>query len=109
MFIKLNLIMTKLLKYQLGLYLFIILFTVQNILFEDFNFNWIYYEDIVSAFFIISFLTILISVALLSYQNIKSLKKSTVATLEIVYLIICLILYYVVIFCSLYLSTRIRF
>lgn len=101
--------MTKLYKYQLGLYLFIILFAVQNLLFEDFNFNWIFYEDIVSAVFIISFLTILVSLALLSYQTIKSVNKSTIITIEIVYLIICLILYYVVIFCSLYLSTRIRF
>lgn len=101
--------MTKLYKYQLGIYLFIILFAVQNFLFEDFNFNFIFYEDIVSAVFVISFLTILISLALLSYQIIKSINKSTISALEIVYLIICLILYYVVIFCSLYLSTRIRF
>lgn len=101
--------MTKFLKYQLGLYLFIILFAVQNLLFEDFNFNWIFYEYIVSAGLIISFLTILVSLVLLSYQANKSINKSTVVTLEIVYLIICLILYYVVIFCSLYLSTRIRF
>lgn len=101
--------MTKLYKYQLGLYLFIILFTVQNLLFEDFNFNWIFYEDIVSAVFIISFLIILVSLALLSYQTIKSVNRPTIVTLEIVYLIICLILYYIVIFCSLYLSTRIRF
>lgn len=100
MFIKSNLIMTKFLKYQLGLYLFIILFAVQNLLFEDFNFNWIFYEDIVSAVFIISFLTILVSLVLLSYQANKSINKSTVVTLEIVYLIICLILYYVVISCS---------
>lgn|SRR5690606_9202154 len=101
--------MTKLYKYQLGLYLFIILFTVQNLLFEDFNFNWIFYEDIVSAVFIISFLIILVSLALLSYQTIKNVNRPTIVTLEIVYLIICLILYYIVIFCSLYLSTRIRF
>lgn len=101
--------MTKLHKYQLGIYLFIILFAIQNFLFEDFNFNWFFYEDIVTAVFIISFLSILISLATLTYQASKSINKSIVVTLEIVYLFICLILYYVVIFCSLYLSTRIRF
>ncbi|TDS54002.1 hypothetical protein C8P70_12638 [Myroides indicus] len=95
-------------KNQTLLYLFIISFGIQNICFEDFNFGWSFYEDIIRLVFDISAITVLVSVILLVYQIIKIINKETVVVIEIIYLIINIILYYGVVFTSFYLSTQVR-
>lgn len=96
-------------KKQMLLYIFIIAFGFQNTVLEEFNFGFGGYEIIIQLVFYLSVITALGSVVLLIYQIIKSVNKEKIITTETIYLIINIILYYGVVFMSLYLSTRVRF
>lgn len=96
-------------KKQMLLYIFIIAFGLQNTILEEFNFGFGGYEIIIQLVFYLSVITALGSVVLLIYQIIKSVNKKNFITTEIIYLIINIILYYGVVYISLYLSTRVRF
>ena len=98
----------KIYKYQLFLYSFIIIFGIQNYFLSNHNFTWKYYEHIVKYAFILSFLTILISLVLLTYESIKSINRKEINSKEIFYLIANLILYYFVIWMSFYLGNQAR-
>ena len=95
-------------KYQLYLYVFIIIFGIQNYYLSNFNFNWSFYENIVLAVFLISILTVLSSLILLTVGSIKTINREKSVVNEVIYLILNLFLYYLVIWISLYLSTQIR-
>lgn len=94
----------KIYKYQLFLYLFIIIFSIQNTLFLEFNTSFKIHKEIVETVFILSVVTTLISVIILIIQTIKTLNKKIIVSKEVVFLIINIILYYFVIMSSLYLS-----
>lgn len=96
----------KIYKYQLFLYLFIILFTVQNALFLKFNSSFNFYKVIVEAVFLLSVITVFLSVIMLIIQVIKSFNKKKINWKEISFLIVNLILYYFVVLSSLILSTQ---
>ncbi len=98
----------KIYKYQLFLYLFIIFFGIQNYYLSRFNFNWSFYETIVLIVFLISVLTVLGSLILLTVESIKTINRKNSVVNEVIYLITNLLLYYLVIWISLYLSTEIR-
>ncbi len=98
----------KIYKYQLFLYLFIILFGIQNYYLNRFNFNRSFYETIVLIVFLISVLTVLGSLILLTFGSIKTINRKNSIVSEVIYLITNLLLYYLVICISLYLSTQIR-
>jgi len=95
-------------KYQLYLYVFIIIFGIQNYYLSNFNFNWSFYENIVLVVFLISILTVLSSLILLTVGSIKTINRENSVVNEVIYLILNLFLYYLVIWISLYLSTQIR-
>ncbi len=65
----------KIYKYQLFLYLFIIIFGIQNYYLNRFNFNWSFYETIVLIVFLISVLTVLGSLILLTFESIKTINR----------------------------------
>lgn len=98
----------KVYKYQLFLYAFIIFFGIQNYCLNKYIFNWSFYEYIVIIVFILSVVTVLFSFVLLTYESIKTLNRKEINENEKSYLITNLILYYFVIWFSLYLSTQIR-
>lgn len=96
----------KIYKYQLFLYGFIILFTLQNALFLSFNASFKSYKEIVEFVFIISVLTVFLSVIIHIIQAVKSINRKKVDWKEITYLLVNLILYYLVVLSSLILSTQ---
>ena len=98
----------KLYKYQLYLYLFIILFGIQNYYLNKYLFDWSYYEKVVAIVFFLSVITVLGSVIILTLESIKCINNKKNDIEEIMYLTINLILYYIVIGTSLYLSTQTR-
>lgn len=98
----------KIYKYQLFLYSFIIVFGIQNYCLNKYVFNWSFYEYIVIVVFILSVLTVLSSLILLTYESIKTLNRKEPNDKEKSYLVTSLVLYYVVIWFSLYLSTQIH-
>lgn len=93
-------------KYQLFVYLFIILFTIQNAAFLAYNSNFTSYKFIVKFVFGLSVVVVFISVLLLSIQAVKTINKNKIVWKEVVFLIINIILYYFVIISSLILSTQ---
>lgn len=95
----------KIYKRQLFLYLFIILFSVQNMLFLEFNTSFKIHKEIVETVLVLSVITTLISVIILIIQTIKTLNKKEIISKEVVFLILNVILYYFAIMSSLYLST----
>lgn len=100
----------KVYQYQLFLYVFIIVFGIQNAWWGIYFFDkWSWYENLGFTIFIISVLTVLISVVLLIVESIKTLNRKEINKKEIAYLITNVILYYIVIGTSLYLSTQVRF
>lgn len=96
----------KIYKYQLFLYVFIVLFTIQNALFLRFNASFKFYKEIVEFVFIISVVTVFISVIILIVQAVKSINRNKVNWREITYLLVNLVLYYLVVLSSLILSTQ---
>lgn len=98
----------KLNRYQTCLYLLIIVFGLQNHLFSSYNFNLSFYEQIVIVFFGLSVLTVLGSVVLLIVQSVRIFNAKKFEKTEVIYLILHVILYYIVIWVSLYLSTQTR-
>lgn len=98
----------KIYKYQLFLYVFIIIFGIQNYYLSKFSFGWSFYEDIVLTVFVMSVLTVLFSLILLTVGSIKTINRKNSIVNEVVLLITNLLLYYLVICISLYLSTQIR-
>ncbi|HLW42687.1 MAG TPA: hypothetical protein VKY82_10010 [Flavobacterium sp.] len=96
----------KIYKYQLFLYLFIILFTMQNAAFLIYNSNFNGYKFIVKFVFALSVVVVFISVVLLVVQVIKTLNKKKIVWKEVLFLIVNIILYYLVVFSSLILSTQ---
>lgn len=98
----------KVYKYQLFLYIFIIAFGIQNYYLSNYNFNWGFYEDVVKYVFILSFITILLSLALLTYGSVKSINRKETKIKEILFLITNLFMYYCVILISFYLATQAR-
>ena len=98
----------KLYKYQLILYCFIIIFGIQNYYLSKYNFGWYFYEKIVIIVFFLSVITILSSLLILTLESIKTINREKQDVKEIIYLIANLILYYIVIWISLYLSTQAR-
>ncbi|MCD9854899.1 hypothetical protein LUD75_09295 [Epilithonimonas sp. JDS] len=98
----------KLYKYQLLLYFFIILFGIQNYYLNRYNFEWIFYESIVTYVFFLFVMTVFCSLIFLTVCSIKTINRKKDAHQEIKYLLVNLILYYLVIGASLYLSTQIR-
>lgn len=93
-------------KYQLFVYLFIILFTIQNAAFLAYNSNFTAYKFIVKFVFGLSVVVVFISVLLLSIQAVKTINNNKIVWKEVVFLIINIILYYFVIISSLILSTQ---
>ncbi len=98
----------KVYKYQMYLYSFIIAFGVQNYYFNKYDFKISFYENILKFVFELSVITILVSLILLTYESIKTINKKEIILDEILYLIINIILYYIVIFITLYLPTQMR-
>jgi len=98
----------KIYKYQLFLYLFIIVFGIQNYYFNKYNFNWNIYENLLKFVFLFSVVTVLCSLILLTYESIKTINRKETNVNEIIYLTTNLFLYYLVIWMSLYLSTQAR-
>ncbi|PUB27517.1 hypothetical protein C8J95_10997 [Elizabethkingia sp. YR214] len=98
----------KIHKIQIFLYLFILVFGIQHLIFSNYNFKWIFYEYIILSVFILSAFTVLISPAVLIYESVKSINRKSVITDEIMYLVVNIILYYIVVAMSLYLSTQVR-
>ena len=90
------------------LYLFIILFALQNHLLSQYNFEWKHYESIVKFVFALSAIVVLASVLVLIAQTAKRINKKTVQKNEILYLVANIILYYGVASASLYLFTQCR-
>ena len=95
-------------KYQLFLYIFIIIFGIQNYYFNKYNFNWSFYENLLLFIFLLSVATVLGSLILLTYESIKTINRKETDVNEIIYLITNLFLFYLVIWISLYLSTQAR-
>jgi len=95
-------------NYQSGLYLLIVLFGLQNFFLGSRNFEFSFYEQIVKCFFWLSVLTVLGSVVPLIAQSIAIFRKKGVGRVEVFYLVFHIVLYYLVIWTSLYLSTQIR-
>ncbi|WP_407500153.1 hypothetical protein [Elizabethkingia anophelis] len=98
----------KIHKIQISLYLFIIAFGIQHLIFCNYNFKWIFYEYIILGVFILSALTVLISPIVLIYESVKSINRKSVIVDEIMFLVVNLILYYIIAAMSLYLSSQIR-
>lgn len=96
----------KIYKYQLFLYLFIILFTIQSAAFLIYNSSFKGHKFIVKFIFALSVAVVFISVVLLIVQAIKTLNKKKIVWKEVFFLIINIILYYLVVFSSLILSTQ---
>lgn len=93
-------------KFQMCMYLFIILFTIQNAAFLLFNSKFSVYKYIVELVFIFSVLIVFISVLLLIIQAVKTINQKKIVLKEIVFLILNIILYYFVIISSIILSTQ---
>ena len=102
-------IVLKLFKYQLLLYLFIIVFGVQNYFLAKYNFNWSFYEKMVTLFFGLSFITVLVSVMVLIIQCVAVFKPQKLVKKEVLYLTLNTVAYYGLIWTSMYLSTQTRF
>ncbi|KUY31580.1 hypothetical protein BAS09_09845 [Elizabethkingia ursingii] len=98
----------KIHKIQVFLYLFILAFGIQHLIFYNYNFKWIFYEYIILSVFILSALTVIISPAVLIYESVKSINRKSVIVDEIIYLVLNIILYYIVVAMSLYLSSQAR-
>ncbi|MCL1672359.1 MAG: hypothetical protein LBE39_18085 [Flavobacteriaceae bacterium] len=98
----------KIHKIQVFLYLFILAFGIQHLIFYNYNFKWIFYEYIILSVFILSALTVIISPAVLIYESVKSINRKSVIVDEIIYLVVNIILYYIVVAMSLYLSSQVR-
>lgn len=95
-------------RFQSAAYLLIIIFAIQHFLFSGYSFNYIFYETVVSVFFIASVIIILVSVIPFIVESIITLNRKTIVETELKYLIINLILYYSVIASSFYLFTQTR-
>jgi hypothetical protein len=98
----------KIHKIQVFLYLFILAFGIQYLIFYNYNFKWIFYEYIILSVFILSALTVIISPAVLIYESVKGINRKSVIVDEIIYLVVNIILYYIVVSMSLYLSSQVR-
>ena len=98
----------KLYKYQIFFYCFIIIFGIQNYYLNKYNFEWYYYENIVIIVFFLSVIATLSSLFILTFESIKTINRKKQDIKEVFYLIANLILYYIVIWISLYLSTQVR-
>ncbi len=98
----------KIYKYQISLYVFIIVFGIQNYFFNTYNFDWIFYEQLVKFIFLLSFFSILVSLILLTYESVKSINRKEINFKEILYLLTSMILYYFVILTSFYLANQTR-
>lgn len=96
----------KVYRFQMCMYLFIILFTIQNAAFLVYNSNFKVYKFIVQSVFVFSVVVVFISVLLLIIQTIKTINKEKVAGKEVTFLIVNIILYYFVVLSSLILSTQ---
>src|SRR5690606_41548066 len=94
------------LLFRFFLFFFIFLFSIQNVLFLNFNASFKFYKEIFEFVFIISLLTVFISVIMLIVQAVKSINRNKVNWKEITYLLVNLILYYLVVLSSLILSTQ---
>lgn len=95
-------------RIQSAVYLLVILFGIQHYLFSSYSFDYIFYETVVSIFFIASVIITLASVIPLIVESIITLNRKTIVEIELKYLIINLVLYYSVIASSFYLFTQIR-
>ncbi|MDQ1086866.1 hypothetical protein QE390_001412 [Siphonobacter sp. SORGH_AS 1065] len=95
-------------KYQIVLYLMILLFGIQNYYFSESNFSYSYYENIVYCFFIASVVLVFLSIGILISEVLTTFERESVVGKEVIYLIINILLYYSLMGTSLYLSTQIR-
>lgn len=96
----------KIYKYQLLVYLFIILFTIQNAAFLVYNSNFKAYKFIVKSVFFLSVIIVFVSVLFLIIQTVKTIYKKKLVGKEVAFLIVNIILYYFVVISSLVLSTQ---
>lgn len=98
----------KVYQYQLILLISIIIFGIQHYYLQNFNFEWLYYEKILNSVFLLSIFTVLFSLIFLIFGSIKTINRKKTIDVEKIYLITNLILYYFVVWISLYLLGQIR-
>ncbi len=89
-------------------YLFIILFSIQNYYFSKINFNLSFYEQILGFVFAISVITVLSSLIILTVQTTCTINTDKIIIKKVLRLILNLLLYYSVIWCSFYLGSQMR-
>lgn len=90
------------------LYGFIILFATQNYFFSKINFRLNFYETILGLVFGLSVITVLNSLIILTVQTTQTINKDKIILKNVLNLIINLVLYYSVIWCSFYLGSQMR-
>lgn len=98
----------KVYQYQMILLIFIIVFGIQHYYLQNFNFEWMYYEKILNSVFLLSIFMVLFSLIFLIFGSIKTINRKKTIEIEKIYLITNLILYYFVVWISLYLLGQIR-
>ncbi len=90
------------------LYLFIVLFSIQNFYFSKINFKLSFYEQMLQFVFWLSAISILSSLIILPAQTTQTINQDKINIKNIFYLILNLLLYYAVIYSSLYLGSQTR-
>lgn len=98
----------KIYLYQLYVYLFIIVFAVQNYYLNQYNFEWNFYEYIVKSVFILSVLVIFGSLIFLTFGAIQTINKEGRTLNERIYLVVNLVCFYGLTWASIYLSGQMR-